>query len=190
MAVKITEDQLKETYSQKETEELLELQSSGTLTDLAQVVLDKELKKRSVTTIEKEIHRQSDDVILNSAKRTGLASLERRLVAYLIDFFIPVLVILPINFGAFMVLPITIQDNISTGSFVLWIAYLLFKDSVKGQSIGKKLLKVCVIDDDSGLLCSAPKSFFRNFPSLFGLIGFSFLVKRKKGWVTISLGHQ
>jgi uncharacterized RDD family membrane protein YckC len=180
--MKVTEDQLRTTYSQKETDELLELQSSGTLTDLAQLILNEELKTRnvSVSTIQKQFHKRSNEMAKKNTSPLKIASNERRLFAYLIDFLCPLLVLLPINFAAYMTLPISIQDGISMGTLLFWVAYLLFKDALKGQSIGKRIFKIRVIDDESGSSCSAQKSFFRNFPSLFGLIDWIFIFGKKQ----------
>ena len=48
--------------------------------------------------------------------------------------------------------------------------YIAFCDGFKGQSLGKRLFRIMVIDKDTGELCHPGKSFLRNL-----IFGFGFL---------------
>jgi len=180
--MKITEDQLRKSYSQKETEDLLELQACGHLTNTAQLVLDEELRSRDVTEaeIEKYVIRKEEKTIQKNAILTEIASIERRFTAYFIDLLFPLLIFLPINYGAFMMFTQSTQEEISKGSLLLWLGYILFKDGFKGQSVGKRLFKIHVIEDSASLPCSLPKSFIRNITLWFGFFDWIFILGKKR----------
>ena len=56
------------------------------------------------------------------------------------------------------------------------LVYFLFSDALpNGQSLGKKLLKIQVLDDDGIGVCSLAQSFFRNITFPLGVIDWVFI---------------
>lgn len=91
----------------------------------------------------------------------NLAGLGRRLVGQWIDTFITFFVFLVVGNAAAFV-------GVSPGAveiLAVWsaVAYYLFSDAMpNGQSVGKKLLGISVIDERSYLGCNLYQSFMRN----------------------------
>ena len=177
-----TKEQLRNTYSQRETDDLLKLKVDGNLTDLALSVLDEELKMRNISGVELEtqVLRQAEEKEEIKTALTNLASNGHRLAAHFIDFWIPVLAMLAINFWAYVILPKTITHIIADISLLLLFAYIFFKDGFSGQSIGKKMLKIRVIEDESGLPCSLPRSLLRNTTLCLGLFDWISIFGKKQ----------
>jgi uncharacterized RDD family membrane protein YckC len=103
----------------------------------------------------------------NSPKKLKiLASISRRLIAKIIDFVFAVLIFLLIKFIAdYMSIYCSwISLKISTLPAVfIALGYLLLSDALpNGQSIGKRLLGISVIDKRSGLGCGLFQSLARN----------------------------
>ena len=75
-----------------------------------------------------------------------------------------------------------------TGSEIVLLLVLLFlifyifcKDGLKnGQSYGKRIIGICVIDANSGKLCTFIKSFVRNVPTLLGIFDWIFIFSTKR----------
>lgn len=94
-----------------------------------------------------------------------LASLSSRLVAQFIDVVIGLLILIPASGAAST--PLSEFSEISALTILLsfsgFVAYILFADSFsKGQSLGKRLIHISVIDEKTGKPCSVIKSFVRN----------------------------
>lgn len=115
-------------------------------------------------------------------KPKNLAGLGRRWGGQMID----VLVTYAIFFVTFrgvelLQLPEQVATLLALG---VPLAYYLFSDALpNGQSVGKKLLGICVVDERSYLNCSLGQSFVRNittpFLSIFDWI-FIFFGSRKR----------
>ena len=164
--------QLRENYALRTTEELIELRARDDLTPLAYGVLDEELKSRGVP----EAQVKQEVVIHREARATRLSALNRlagrgtRLGAKLIDVFGVMLVIGVLAFGVFLLAPPAVSDAIANVLLLVWLLYLLFKDGFRGQSIGKRLLKIVVVEVGTGQVCSLPRSAVRNAFSFLGII--------------------
>ncbi|WP_240051852.1 RDD family protein [Pseudomonas arsenicoxydans] len=88
---------------------------------------------------------------------------------------------LSVEWADFIGLPPTVVAILALGAGA---GYYLFSDAMpKGQSVGKKLLGMCVIDEGSYLDCNLYQSFVRNittpFLSIFDWI-FIFFGSRKR----------
>jgi uncharacterized RDD family membrane protein YckC len=117
----------------------------------------------------------------------NLASLGDRFIAHFIDYIIFVL-----GIG----LSVTIIFMAANGYNLFWeivgvvgrlclfpvIFYRLCADGLEGgQSYGKRLMKICVIDATSGKPCTFLKSLLRQIPSLLlGIIDIAFIFSQSR----------
>jgi uncharacterized RDD family membrane protein YckC len=115
-------------------------------------------------------------------KPKNLAGLGRRWGGQMIDSLITFFLFLFFGrMGDFIGLPPTVVGILALGAGA---GYYLFSDAMpKGQSVGKKLLGMSVIDERSYLNCNLYQSFMRNittpFLSIFDWI-FIFFGSRKR----------
>ncbi|WP_087025088.1 RDD family protein [Thaumasiovibrio subtropicus] len=74
------------------------------------------------------------------------------------------------------------QNTSSLSAFSAAALYFLFSDGLaNGQSLGKKLLGISVIDSVTGKSCSFPQSLARNFLTpLIGIIDAMFILGQKR----------
>ncbi|QXI40686.1 RDD family protein [Pseudomonas xantholysinigenes] len=99
-------------------------------------------------------------------KPKNLAGLGRRWGGQMID----VLVTYAIFFVSFRVVEfLQLSEQVAAViSLGAPLAYYLFSDAMpNGQSVGKKLLGICVVDERSYLNCSLGQSFVRNITTPF-----------------------
>jgi uncharacterized RDD family membrane protein YckC len=113
---------------------------------------------------------------VNSERNHGaeLASLNDRFFAQVIDSFIYIgILILSVS-----ILP---ESMVSVG-IILGIFYLLFSDALHGgQSLGKKVFQISVVDMTSRKPCTPMKSLIRNLPLTFlGIIDWMFIFSEKR----------
>ncbi|EGQ7914570.1 TPA: RDD family protein [Vibrio parahaemolyticus] len=74
------------------------------------------------------------------------------------------------------------QDSSGLIAFSAAAFYFLLSDGfAKGQSLGKKLLDISVIDSVTGKSCSFPQSFFRNaLTPIIGMIDAIFILGKRR----------
>lgn len=118
----------------------------------------------------------SDGVI----KAYKLASPGRRYVGELIDSLISAIILM-----LFLSLGNSIglyQDITGWSASLIAASYFLLSDGLpRGQSLGKKLLGISVIDSVTGENCSLKQSLFRNLLSpLLGIIDAFFILGKKR----------
>ncbi|AIN58672.1 MULTISPECIES: RDD family protein [Pseudomonas] len=107
-------------------------------------------------------------------KPSNLAGLGRRWGGQMID----VLVTYAIFFVTFSVVEfLQLSEQISVWiSFGVPLAYYLFSDALpNGQSVGKKLLGICVVDERSYLNCNIAQSFVRNITTPLNILDWIFI---------------
>jgi uncharacterized RDD family membrane protein YckC len=115
-----------------------------------------------------------------AASGASLASLGSRLVAQIIDGVIGVM-----PFLLFVVMA-KVNDVLAGAAVLtlfLFFAYYLFCDGLpNGQSVGKRLLKIRVVIDETGLPCTYWKSFLRNIAQVLGILDWLWIFggKRKR----------
>lgn len=91
---------------------------------------------------------------------TNLASRVQRLVAQAID---GVVAFVPLTFAIFLVDPAPRAALLFFAGGGLWMMfYLLLSDGFGGQSVGKRLFDIQVIDEQTGKPCTILQSFIRN----------------------------
>jgi uncharacterized RDD family membrane protein YckC len=109
-------------------------------------------------------------------KRTDLATAGRRYIGQCIDGLITIVI--------FLIVMYVIQFFKLEGKWIeilalaIPAAYFVLSDALpKGQSIGKKILKMAVIDKDSGKPCDLVQSLVRNILTpLIGIIDCIFII--------------
>lgn len=168
--MKVTKETLHQRYSCMETDQLVELQYSSDLTDIALEVLERILIERGVTSEDrtKVIELLEEEV----TQSVPLASIGSRFVAQLIDAVIAfIILIVPLSiFGGDSDVGLTI-------AIIAYFLYLLLQDGLpNGQSIGKHFLNIAVVNKVSGKSCGIGASIVRNSFLLFlGFIDIFFL---------------
>lgn len=164
-------EMLRENFSNMHTDQLLERRTQGGLTEEALLILDEELKKRGVGA--NELKSYSDEAKADphpddfpaGVTLGQLASPARRYGAQALDQIFAV-------FAA--VLLSSFFDNTGfEGAFLIitYLSYVSLSDGMpKGQSIGKKLLGMRVINSKSGDSCTLTESFLRNITTMIPIL--------------------
>ena len=163
-------EMLRENYSNMHTDILIETKIKGGLTDVAQQILDEELKKRDVQTadisdyVETDAANHKPDDFAEGIKLGDLASTGKRYLAQIVDQFIAI----GLGFLAAYVFDAAGMKEIGIALFwLIYIAYILLNDGLpNGQSLGKKLLSIKVINKASAESCSYGESFIRNITTV------------------------
>jgi uncharacterized RDD family membrane protein YckC len=103
------------------------------------------------------------------------ASLGDRLVAQIIDAlmsFLLVLVAAPLS---------SASASLSWVGILLFLGYYLFCDGLPhGQSLGKRLIKIRVVNEMTGAPCSMWGSFLRNVTQVLGILDWIWIFGRKQ----------
>lgn len=176
--MQVTEQDLRERYESMETEQLIELQARGGLTETATRVLEQVLAGRSVSTAERVAVASEikERVAAQEAMRSALSSPELRLGAKLIDLVVSQVILL-LSF-----LLLVVAKPLAFVGAVLSVAYLFLADGFpRGQSVGKRLLGIAVIDQVTKRPCSYPKSVVRNLLLwLLGIVDWLFIFGRTR----------
>jgi uncharacterized RDD family membrane protein YckC len=166
-------EMLKANYENMHTDILIETKIKGGLTEIAEKTLEEELKKRNVS--EKEIKEYSDsdsanikpDDFAEGITLGDLAKTGSRYVAQIVDQII--------GFGlSFIVLLLGINAGIALLlSIAIYVSYIMFNDAMpNGQSLGKKLFSIKVVNKTSGKNCSLSESFLRNITTIIPFLAF------------------
>ena len=142
-------------YANLHTEELVDLTNKD-LAEEARAALNVELKRRSIS-LEQLQQMQAK----SSAERDYLAYLgsrRKRLIAFKLDLigvpFALSLVLLPLTLAS--------SELRNWALALLWFLYMLFRDSIRGQSIGKRLLGLRVVQRNTEQPCTWQRSLLRN----------------------------
>lgn len=157
---------LREHYERQDTQELLETAKKD-LTAEARAALADVLATRGITVSEaKTVGDQDLTQGARAPEYRRLASRWKRLIAFAIDVW-----------GVITVLMILLSplDAVSTEFYenaivAVWLAYFLLRDSIPGQSVGKRLLGLRAIHDGSGSSCTWLRSIGRNIFHFFFVI--------------------
>jgi uncharacterized RDD family membrane protein YckC len=173
--------QLRESYMEMGAEDLLYLRAQGTLTETAEAVLEEVLKAKGVDPEQAETIEAGfrQEVQNKKAVEKRLASIASRLSAKVIDWIFIFLLIGMLGAGLQSLFP-EHKDAISMILGLVLILYLLFKDGVGGQSIGKRLVKVKVVHTTNGRACTLTQSFFRNLSTVLGLVDSIFALGKER----------
>lgn len=169
---------LKQHYSSLATDELLRLRSSH-LTDAALAVLEEELISR-VEDVDAAETNYLKDRAVRQINESSLASIGARFLAKLVDYVGSIAAFTTVAYLSFLYLPRPVSDAIGDAALVALFVYLLFKDGFGGQSIGKRLLGIRVVQGSTGESCNLPRSFVRNVLGAFGIVDAAFALGSKR----------
>lgn len=166
-----------EHYANLDTEVLLDVARKDLL-DEARASLNAELQKRGIP-IEQATQAQLEGVedrAMEEKHSAELGSRFSRFVAFAIDFwgvgFALAIVLLPVRGLS--------DDFYAYVLFTFWLSYVLLRDSVPGQGIGKRLLGLRVVQQESRLPCTWQGSVVRNLAHLFFWIDAIFILGERK----------
>ena len=127
---------------------------------------------------------QSDISESNIRLKQPLASIWQREIAQTLDFFISFLIF---SFCLYLTKEAKV-DNLYSDIFIVFfpILYFVFSDGfAKGQSLGKRVFNISVIDKETGEYCTFIGSFLRNFftpiTGVFDVIIIVFKKRRRLG---------
>ena len=166
---------LKENFANMHTDMLLERKIKGNLTEEAEKLIDMELAKRELGEAEVESYAMDKGVqkliskkLPNGIKLEDIANVWRRYVAQIVDQIIGIIL---------LVITTTIAGLLVNDFFVFligittYLAYITLNDSLpNGQSYGKYLLKIKVIDADTGEPCKIFQSLSRNITTIIPVV--------------------
>ncbi|MET1080712.1 MAG: RDD family protein [Pseudomonas sp.] len=160
------EEKLMQTFRLLSTESLLERQSSGGLTEVAETALEKILAERNLSpTVREKITAAVQE---EKRAQTFLAALVVRALAKIIDLAIAVAFIALGSLGGLPLSKYAVIPILS--GMLVAMFYMLFCDGLaRGQSVGKRLMRIAVIDESTHKPCSYTQSLVRNL--LLGVLG-------------------
>lgn len=170
-------NELREYYERQDTEELLEFATKD-LTDEARVVLNQVLRDRQVSPEEvtkflKVVDKQRVD---EREFNEQLSEPPARLLAFLIDGIACSMIVYLLS-SPLAFISEAVQNFVFLGMF--W-SYMLVRDALPGQGLGKRLMKLRVTDSETGKKCSWSQSFWRNVSHFVFLIDAIFILGKKR----------
>lgn len=168
--------ELLERYRDMGTEELVDIYRKGTLTEVASEAMSIVMSERKVST--EKIQSIKNQIELEDNHYAGnLATLSNRLIAQILDNLIALF------FGfLFYSLGSLYFSEPWGGFFIGYLGYNLLSDGLpRGQSFGKRVLNIAVVDVNDGEPCSYSMSIIRNLSLLFlGLIDILFIFRKSR----------
>jgi len=171
-------NELREHYRRQDTEELLEIAKKDLL-DEARQVLVQVLAERGVSVADAEAAQQEGLGERARARelQERLGSRTRRFFAFALDVWgvmiVVFVILLPLR------LLISLEAYIDVVTFT-WLAYFLLRDSIPGQSVGKRLLGLRAVQVDSELSCTWTKSLLRNLLHAFFVLDALFILGSRR----------
>lgn len=167
-------EMLKKNYANMDDEQLIEAKLNAGLTEIAGILLNEEIKKRGIDGAQVEEYIRTDPSNSRPADFPQwitygmMASPGSRYVAQLLDQLV--------GFGlAFIVSYVATILNLAGFGLALviisYIGYFLFNDAMpNGQSIGKRLLSIKVVNKVDGKDCTLVEAFLRNITTLIPFV--------------------
>lgn len=164
-------DMLRANYENMHTDMLIEIKLKGNLTEAAEKILNEELQKRRISKnefieyVESDLLNFKPDDFHADIKIGDLASTGSRYVAQFLDQIIALALI---YLMVFIVPTPDVSANVKAiAGISIYALYILFNDAMpNGQSVGKKILSIKVINKTTGKNCGLPESFLRNITTV------------------------
>lgn len=171
--MEINKEQLAANFNSKETSELIRIYAND-LTDIAREILHQELLSRGVSEEKLQSKRDSTEhKHITDFKVQGVnATPSERLIARTIDTLIILLLVFIANKN---IIPAVIPGVIAA-------LYLLLQDSIfYGKSIGKFIIGITVLKENTNQTCTFWQSIVRNcFLWFLGVIDLLLMMGKKK----------
>ena len=170
-------NQLRSYYERQDTEELLEIAAKD-LTEEARTVLNQVLDARGIgrDVAEKVQERVAKASAANTKLNLLLGKPSVRLVAFLVDAIGSSLIAYVVLSPLFLISEKAYEIGVLAS---VW-SYLLFRDAKLGQSVGKRMLKLRVVDIESGAKCTWTQSLWRNLSHFCFFIDALFLLINRR----------
>lgn len=170
-------EMLKANYEKMHADNLIEIKLKGGLTEEAEKILDEELIKRNINAeqiknyVDSDVANYKPEDFAEGITLGKLANAGRRYVAQMVDQIIAICMAI---LGAYIWGIIGIKGEFGIVIILLiYASYILFNDAMpNGQSVGKKLLSIKVVNKNSGEDCSASESFIRNITTVIPILSF------------------
>ncbi|BBB68050.1 hypothetical protein UNDYM_3797 [Undibacterium sp. YM2] len=158
---------LQDNYASRETGDLLALGIKPDLAEHEYAAVESILSVRGVDIHAFREHRQQ---YLKSAEQQKpaddkLAYMSHRLAAQLIDVIGIALLLALLGLLITVAMPNLFKQT-NRAILILWTLYLLFKDGFDGQSLGKRIMGIRVLQRDTEQPCNLTQSFVRNILAL------------------------
>jgi len=157
---------LQDNYASKETGDLLALGTKPGLAEHEYAAVESILSVRGVDiNAFREQRKQHLKSVDQQKTDDRLAHPSSRLSAQLIDTIGVALLLALLGLLITVALPNLFKQT-NRAILILWVLYLMFKDGFDGQSLGKRILGIRVLQRDSELPCNLTQSFVRNMLTL------------------------
>jgi uncharacterized RDD family membrane protein YckC len=158
-----------EHYQTLTDDELIHIKANMDLTEDAKYALSKVFQQRGINST-KEIEEIIEDTFVKSKYDEKYASRGVRWFANFIDSLIEYALLFPILITNSII-------HLIYFSLIAYILYFLFKDALfNGQSIGKKMLGINVVNKTDETYCDLKSSFLRNITLLLTIIDAIFIL--------------
>ncbi len=158
---------LHDSYASKETGDLLALGIKPDLAEHEYAAVESVLSVRGVDIHAFRQHRQQHLKNADEKKSADdkLAYLSNRLAAQLIDVIGVALLLALVGLLITVAMPNLFKQT-NRAILILWALYLLFKDGFDGQSLGKRIMGIRVLQREGEQACNLTQSFVRNILAL------------------------
>jgi uncharacterized RDD family membrane protein YckC len=151
------------------TEELIQI-SHKELLDESRTALNAELKSRDGTSA--QFTQMYAEVAAELEHAARLASLRKRPVAFKFG-----LLVMPFGFKVILLPLLLISNDVHTRVFILlWVLYMLLRDAIPGQGIGKRLFQLRLVHRQTGVPCSWQRSIMRNLTHILFVLDWLFII--------------
>lgn len=156
---------LQESYASKETGELLKLGIQPSLGDSEYAEIESILSVRGVDLSALKLQREQYAELIAHGVDKQRSGLYKRAAAAVIDTIGIALVLAVCALVIILFLPNLFKQTKQV-LFILLLAYILLKDGFNKSSLGKRSMRIRVVDAETEEPCSLPQSFLRNLFAL------------------------
>lgn len=155
-------------YSSLTEVELDKIKAKGNLTEIAQQAIGEVLATKDLAQSRKEKHLEENFEVLK------LAPLTSRFVAKLID----VILLNSAYWSIYIMFGFKTESTFLV--FLFLLVFVLGDTFFKGQSFGKRIMSITVIDRNDNSYCSRWQSFLRNTLLILGILDIGFIFGKNK----------
>lgn len=172
--------QLHDTYTSKETGDLLALGVRPGLHEHEYATIESVLSVRGVdiSAVQEQRRQRVRTAVVADTKDEKLAGVSKRVIAQFIDTVGVALLLALLGLLITVTMPNLFKQT-NRVILILWLLYLLFKDGFDGQSLGKRVMKIRVVHADTEHPCSLQQSLLRNL-AVLTVVDWAFALGRKQ----------
>lgn len=172
--------QLHESYTSRETGDLLALGIRPGLHEHEYATIESVLSVRGVdvSALREQRSQHLRIAEVAHADDAKLAGVPRRFIAQIIDTAGVALLLVLLGLLITVTMPNLFKQT-NRAILILWMFYLLFKDGFDGQSLGKRIMKIRVVQAGNEHPCNLQQSLFRNL-ALLTVVDWAFALGRRQ----------